>query len=52
MRERLAELNWWAQPNLVKKGVRGELVPGFDSKPRDLVAGPPSLSARQMEKVA
>jgi hypothetical protein len=52
MRERLAELNWCAQPNLVKKGVRGELVPSFDSKPGDLVAGPPSLSAKQMEKVA
>ncbi len=50
MRERLAELNWQTQPNAVKKGAHGEAVPHFDSKPGEVVASPPSLSAQQMKK--
>jgi hypothetical protein len=50
MRERLAELNWRTQPNLVKKGVHGEVVPDFDSKPGEVVARPPGSSAQQMKK--
>ena len=50
MRERLAELNRRTQPNLVKKGVQGEVVPDFDSKPGEVVARPPGSSAQQMKK--
>jgi hypothetical protein len=50
MSARLAELNGRTQPNLVKKGVHGEVVPDLDSKPSDVVAGPPISSAQQVKK--
>jgi hypothetical protein len=50
MRERLAELNWRTQPNSLEKGAGGEAAPHFDSKPGEVVASPPSLSAQQVQK--
>jgi hypothetical protein len=50
MRERLAELNWRTQPNLVKKGVHGEVVPHFDSEPDEVVASPAIPVAQQLKK--
>ena len=50
MRERLAELNWRAQPNTFKKGAHGDSVQHFDSKPGEVVESPPNLSARPVKK--
>jgi len=50
MRERLAELNWRAQPNTFKKGAHGESVQHFDSKPGEVVESPPNLSAQPVKK--
>ena len=52
MRERLAELNSRTLPHLIKKDVHGEVVPDFDSKPSEIVASLPSLSAQQMKKAS
>lgn len=38
MRERLAELNWRTQPNLLKEGIQREVVEVFTSKPCEVVA--------------
>jgi hypothetical protein len=40
MRERLEELKWRTQPNLLQMEVHGEIVEVFDSKPGEVAASP------------
>ena len=50
MRERLAELNWRTQPNLLKEEIQREVVEVFDSKPGEVVARTPISLAQQREE--
>jgi hypothetical protein len=50
MRKRLEELNRQTQPNLLKKEIPREIVEGFDSKPREVLAIAPISSAQRKKK--
>jgi hypothetical protein len=52
MRERLEELKWRTQPNLLEKEVCGRVVEVFDSKPGEVAASSPISLAQQQNKVA
>lgn len=52
MRERLEELNWRPQPNLLNDEDHGEAVKAFDSEPRELVASPTISLAQEQKKIA
>jgi hypothetical protein len=50
MRERLAELNWRTQPNLLKEEIQREVVEVFDSKPGEGFARTPISLAQQRKR--
>jgi hypothetical protein len=50
MRERLEELKWRTQPNLLKQEVHGEVVEGFDSYPRKVAASTPISLVQRVKK--